>query len=140
MDMKKDTDYYMELDYEVAIDETPDGEYFATIPDLPGCMATAETFEEARAEIEEAKYGWLEAALKSNVEIKEPPIERQYSGRILFRTSPAIHRFLVEESKRSGLTLNTYLNVLLMQNRCLLDRQSIEETRSRSAASVETTT
>ncbi|MCG2795924.1 MAG: type II toxin-antitoxin system HicB family antitoxin [Actinomycetia bacterium] len=138
--MKKDIDYYMELDYEVVIDATPDGEYFATIPDLPGCMATAETLEEARVEIEEAKYGWLEAALKSDVDIREPPAERRFSGRILFRTSPAIHGFLIEESKRSGLTLNTYLNVLLTQNRCLLDRQSIEEMKSRSVASMETTT
>lgn len=136
----KDVDYYMELNYEVNIEPTPEGEYFATVPDLPGCMATAKTRDSARVSIEEAKYGWFKVALNSNVEIKEPPIERQYSGRILFRTSPAIHRFLVEESKRSGFTLNTYLNVLLTQNRCLLDRQAIEKTRSRSAASIETTT
>ena len=67
--------YYMELDYEVNIEPTPEGDYFATIPDLPGCMATAETRDAARVAIEEAKCGWFEVALKSNVEIKEPPIE-----------------------------------------------------------------
>jgi predicted RNase H-like HicB family nuclease len=124
--MMKDVDYYMGLNYEVVIEKTPDGEYFATVPDLPGCMATAETQDEARAAIEEAKYGWFEAALDSGVEIKEPPPERQYSGRILLRTSPRIHMYLVQEATELGLGLNNYINLLVTQNRCLLDRHSIE--------------
>jgi len=124
--MKKDIDYYMSLPYEVVVERTADGEYFATIPDLPGCMATEQTEAEARAGIEEARLSWLTATLENGVEIKEPPPKRRYSGRILLRTSPDIHRFLVDEATGYGLTLNAYLNILITQNRCLLDRESIE--------------
>ncbi|MBU1671513.1 MAG: type II toxin-antitoxin system HicB family antitoxin [Actinobacteria bacterium] len=128
--MNKDLDYYMSLPYEVVVERDENGEYFATIPDLPGCMATEPSEGEVRASIEEAKLGWLMATLESGVEIKEPPADRQYSGRILLRTSPEIHRFLVEEAKGYGLTLNTYLNILITQNRCLLDLESIEKKRA----------
>jgi antitoxin HicB len=128
--MKKDLDYYMSLPYDVVVERAEDGEYFATIPDLPGCMATEATEAEVRASIEEAKLGWLMATLESGVEIKEPPEDRQYSGRILLRTSPEIHRFLVKEAAAYGLTLNSYLNILVTQNRCLLDRDSIEQKRA----------
>lgn len=123
---KKDIDYYMDLDYEVKIERDPNGEYFATVPDLPGCMATAESESAARVAIEDAKYGWFKVALESNVEIKEPPVERRYSGRILFRTSPVTHMNLVEEARENRLTLNAYLNMLLMQNRCLLAMKEIK--------------
>jgi len=127
VDMNKDLDYYMSLPYEVVVERAEDGEYFATIPELPGCMATEPSEGEVRAGIEEAKLSWLTAALESGIEITEPPEDRKYSGRILLRTSPEIHRFLVEEAADYGLTLNAYLNILITQNRCLLDRKAMEK-------------
>ena len=55
--MKKDLDYYMALPCEVVVQRLPGCEYFATIPDLPGCMATEKTEAEARTSIDEAKPG-----------------------------------------------------------------------------------
>lgn len=119
--MKKDLDYYMSLNYEVHIKKTEEGEYFATIEDLPGCMATAATKEDALAAIEEAKLGWLGAALKSRVSIKEPEAKYSYSGKILVRTHPDLHRVLVMEAEAAGISLNLYLNLLLMQNRSIME-------------------
>ena len=38
--------------------------------------------------------------------------------------------YLVEEATRYGLTLNAFLNILITQNRCLLDRESIKKKRA----------
>jgi antitoxin HicB len=124
--MNKDLEYYLELNYKPVIEETPTGEFFATIPELPGCMATSETRDQVLAAIEDAKLGWLKAALDSEITIREPERDKAYSGRILFRTSPIIHGRLIEEAKNLGLRLNTYLNMLVIQNRCLFDMTMIQ--------------
>ena len=115
--MKKDLDYYMGLNYEVKIKRDVNGEFFATIEDMPGCMATAPTREGGLAAIEEAKLGWLKAALRSGVIINEPERESRYSGKILVRTHPDLHRALVKDAEEAGVSLNLYLNILITQNR-----------------------
>ncbi len=118
--MKKDLDYFMGLNYEVKIKGDDNGEFFTTVEDLPGCMTTAPSQEEALAAIEEAKLRWLKAALKSGVQINEPIRESKYSGKILVRTHPDLHRALVKEADEAGVSLNLYLNILIMQNRRIM--------------------
>ncbi len=49
-----------------------DGCYVADIPDLVACSAFGGTAQEALAEVEKAKEGWLETAKANGKPIPEP--------------------------------------------------------------------
>lgn len=71
--MTKDLAYYMSLPYEFRVvppSET-DGDWFAEVPLLDGCMTQAPK-DILLDYIEEAKEIWLEAALENDEEIPEP--------------------------------------------------------------------
>lgn len=55
----------MGLQYSILIEplsEEDGGGFFATVPDLPGCMSDGETPEEAIANVQDAILSWIEAA------------------------------------------------------------------------------
>ena len=63
------------LEYAVVVEPlTPEdgGGYFATVPDLPGCMSDGETPEEAIANVRNAIEAWKEAAEELGREIPKP--------------------------------------------------------------------
>ena len=71
----KNIDYYDSLPYKMVVTpDVEDGGYVASFPDLPGCFTCADTQEKAIANAKDAKRAWIEAALKSNVEIHEPEV------------------------------------------------------------------
>ena len=57
--MNKDLDYYMALPYRIVL-KPHDGDWYALIPALRGCMADDKTQAEALKEIEIVKHLWLE--------------------------------------------------------------------------------
>ena len=77
-------DQYMKLPYKIeVIPDVDDGGYGVCIPDLPGCLSTGETIEEAISNIEEAKREWITAAVEDGLTIPEPSPEvdlSSYSG------------------------------------------------------------
>lgn len=63
------------LDYRVVIEplsQEDGGGYFATVPDLPGCMSDGETPEEAVANVQDAILCWIEAATELGREVPLP--------------------------------------------------------------------
>lgn len=48
------------------------GGYFATVPDLPGCMSDGETPEEALSNVQDAIRCWIEAAIEMGREVPQP--------------------------------------------------------------------
>lgn len=48
------------------------GGYFATVPDLPGCMSDGETPQEALANVEDAIASWIEEAREIGRDIPAP--------------------------------------------------------------------
>lgn len=63
------------LDYRVVIEplsQEDGGGYFATVPDLPGCMSDGETPEEAVANVQDAILSWIEAATELGREVPLP--------------------------------------------------------------------
>lgn len=71
----KSVDYYDSLPYKMVVtQDTEDGGYVVSFPDLPGCITCADTKEKAVANAQDAKRAWIEAALESNVEIPEPEV------------------------------------------------------------------
>jgi len=81
--------------------------------ELNGCITQADTFEELGEMIEDAIRVWIEVSLEDDLPIPEPrPIE-EYSGKFVVRVPKSLHRNLVEEAEREGVSLNQYINVSL---------------------------
>ena len=69
----KDLHYYMAMPYPILL-HPPDDEdkrWFAEIPQLEGCMTSADTKEEALEMIEDAKRTWIEGRLELGYPIPE---------------------------------------------------------------------
>ena len=72
--MKKDINFYMNLNYPYEIAPEPDGAGFhAEIPLLPGCIAHGDTEEEALQRLVVAKCEWISGMLERHIPIPRPP-------------------------------------------------------------------
>ncbi|MEA1884481.1 MAG: type II toxin-antitoxin system HicB family antitoxin [Thermotogota bacterium] len=73
-------DDYLKMNYriEVVKDEIEDG-YILSIPELKGCITTAETIEEGMIMIEDAKREWIKAAVEEGIKVPEPSDSFRYS-------------------------------------------------------------
>ena len=66
--IQTDVDAYSQKEYRFKlIEDTDEGGYVISSPDLPGCISCGETVEEAIANGEDAKREWLYAAMESGV-------------------------------------------------------------------------
>lgn len=86
----------------------PTGGYVVTFPDLPGCYTDADTLEELPAAVEEARTLWLETAYDQGIEIPLPSYPEECSGKILLRVPKSLHRRLLDQADREGVSLNQY--------------------------------
>ena len=113
----KTIDEYLSLPYKMEV--VPDGEeggFVVSFPDLPGCLSSGETMEQALANAADAKRAWLEAALEEGIAISEPDSLNEYSGQFKLRMPKSLHRSLAEHSKREGISMNQYCLYLLTRN------------------------
>ncbi len=63
---------YMAMPYRMEIvEDTDEGGFVVSFPDLPGCVTCGETLEKAMQNAEDAKRAWLSAALEEGIEITE---------------------------------------------------------------------
>ena len=113
----KTIDEYMKLPYRIELIPDPDeGGFVASFPDLPGCLSSGETVEDAYRNAEDAKHEWLIAAIEENLSIPEPDSIEEYSGQFKLRLPRSLHRQLALQSKREGVSMNQYCVFLLSQN------------------------
>ena len=111
---------YLALSYRMEIvNDSDEGGFVASYPDLPGCITCGETEEEALKNALDAKKAWLEAALEENIEIPEPDSLEAYSGQFKLRLPRSLHRALAEHSQREGISMNQYCVYLLAKNDAL---------------------
>ena len=116
----KTIDDYMSLPYRMEIlPDAEEGGFVVSFPDLPGCLTSGETAEQAIANAADAKRIWLEAALEEGVEIPSPDYLDDYSGQFKLRIPKSLHRSLAENSKREGISMNQYCLYLLAKNDAL---------------------
>jgi antitoxin HicB len=90
-----------------------DGEYVVMFPDLPGCLTQVERVEDIGAAAEEARTLWIETAYEQGLEIPLPTSADDFSGRFNVRIPRSLHRQLVQNAKREGISLNQYVTYLL---------------------------
>lgn len=88
-------------------DET--GGYVASIFEFPGCIAEGDSAEEAIHNLDKAAHSWVEVALASNYEFREPISFEGCSGKIALRIPRGLHRQVAELAEIEGVSLNTYL-------------------------------
>jgi antitoxin HicB len=114
---KKSIEYYLSLKYPYKIEtisEEDGGGYLISYPDLPGCISDGDTIEETLLNGEDAKKSWLKTAFEKSINISEPnSLQDKYSGRITLRTPKSLHKDLVEQAEKEGISLNQYLIYLL---------------------------
>lgn len=93
---------------EYAIELVPedDGTYVAVIPDLPGCMAAGDDANDAIERLRRSFDLWTEDVLADGGEVPAPSRIAEYSGKVLVRTSKALHRRLALEAVREGVSMN----------------------------------
>ena len=108
---------YLALPYRMEIVEDSDeGGYVVSFPELPGCISCGETLESAVANAEDAKREWITAALAEGIVIHEPDDLENYSGQFKLRIPKSLHRSLTEHAKREGISMNQYCVYLLSKN------------------------
>ena len=108
---------YMAMPYRMEIVEDSDeGGFVASYPDLPGCISCGETVEAVAANAQDAKRAWLEAAMEDGIAIREPDSLDDYSGQFKLRIPKSLHRSLAEHSQREGISMNQYCVYLLSRN------------------------
>ncbi len=115
--LMKTLDEYMSLPYKMELIPDPDESGFiVSFPELPGCLTSGETAEEALKNARDAKESWISAALEDHIEIPEPDEDRVYSGQFKLRIPKSLHRSLAEHSRREGISMNQYCLFLLTKN------------------------
>ena len=111
---------YMSLPYRMEIvPDNDEGVYVISFPDLPGCLSSGETLEQAAENANDAKRAWIEAAIEDGIEVPEPESDADYSGQFKLRIPKSLHRSLAEHSKREGISMNQYCMYLLAKNDAL---------------------
>ena len=111
--MNKTLEYYLNLPYTIELVPDPDGGWFVSVKELPGCMSQGDTQEEALEMIRDAMEGWIAVALEDDMKIPEPRTLEDYSGKFVVRVPRSLHCALVERAAEEDTSLNQYINVLL---------------------------
>ena len=116
--MKKVNDY-LKLPYRLVIVPDPDeGGFAVSYPDLPGCISTGDTIDEAVKNAEDAKKEWITAAIADGIPVPEPASDdlENYSGQFKIRIPKSLHRSLSIHAKEEGISMNQYCLYLLSKN------------------------
>jgi antitoxin HicB len=114
-DTKRDLDYYFRLPYTIILERWDEGEspyWVARVAELPHCMIHGDTPEEAIKELEGVKKDWIKSNLARGLNIPEPS-PRKYSGKMILRISPSLHKLLVQRAEIEGMSLNQYMSTAL---------------------------
>lgn len=109
--MIKTLEYYMGLPYHKIIQEIHDesGDYFyGRVLELDGCQSTGDTLEELNENLKDAMTGHIEVMIENEMEIPEPVKEDTMSGKFVLRIPKSLHRRLVLEAEKEGVSLNQY--------------------------------
>ncbi|HLF79889.1 MAG TPA: type II toxin-antitoxin system HicB family antitoxin, partial [Dehalococcoidia bacterium] len=93
----------------IIIPDEESGTFTAMIAEFPGCITEGDSPNEAFTNLEDAAAAWLEAAVESGLPIPEPEVEQEYSGKVVLRMGPSIHRRAAEAAKQDGVSLNAFL-------------------------------
>ncbi|MCD8286843.1 MAG: type II toxin-antitoxin system HicB family antitoxin [Clostridia bacterium] len=105
---------YLSLHYPVQITEDPDeGCFIVSCPDLPGCLTSGETLDEAITNAIAARCRWLAAAYSQGIPIREPGTAQPDVACLTLSISRSLHRLLSKRARTAGMTISQYCVDLL---------------------------
>lgn len=91
-------------------------EWCVEYPDLKGCVGGGDTVEEAIADAEISKQVYLECLKSEGIEAPVPTLETDLpSGKIALRVAKTTHKQLIENAKREGVSLNSYIQTAISE-------------------------
>lgn len=111
--------FFLEQHYPFSVTQDPDGGYFISFPDLPGCMTQVDEPSEIGPAAEEIRTLWLETAHEHGMDIPLPQGGADFSGKFVVRVPRHLHRRLAESAALDGVSLNQYVVSLLATNDAL---------------------
>lgn len=101
------------------LSEEDGGGFYAEVPELSGCIASADTIEETIALLQEAIESWVQVSEEKGKNIPRP---KKYtfedelpSGRFSVRISKSSHKSLLEIAEKEGESLNGIVTKFLDQ-------------------------
>ena len=91
-------------------------EWCVEYPDLQGCVGGGDTREEAIEDAELSKKIYLDYLKENGIEAPKPTEEEDLpSGRIALRVAKTTHKKLIENSKKEGVSLNSYIQMAISE-------------------------
>ena len=110
-------EHYLNLPYTIElVHDNSDAEHpvwFASVRELRGCMTEADSYEEAVQQIRDAMRAWIEDAIEAGDPVPMPSDEQEFSGKFSLRLPKSLHRDLVLQAEREGVSLNQYITSVL---------------------------
>lgn len=88
-------------------DET--GGFVASILEFPGCIAEGETAQEAIDNLDSAAESWIDAAISTGYQVREPIDFDGFSGKTALRMPRNLHKQAAELADLEGCSLNQLL-------------------------------
>ena len=85
------------------------GQYVARCIEFPSLSRWAPTVQEALASVEQAVDEHVAERLREGFDVPAPLTERQYSGKFVVRTSPALHARLAVEAAEQNVSMNQWV-------------------------------
>src|SRR6266568_2337459 len=98
----------LNLEYHISL-RRDEGDYFAEVDELPGCIADGSSPNQAIKNLRQAMKSWMESRLAAGLQMPEPRSTSAYSGRILVRMPRDLHRKLAETAASESVSLNQYI-------------------------------
>jgi len=96
--------------YSVNIFIDEDGEWVASLAELPAVSDFADSAEGALQELDIAWAAVKESYLAKEKAVPVAPARKQYSGRFNVRVDKRLHRDLAVEAAREGVSLNALVS------------------------------
>jgi len=112
----KDLNYYLKLKWTYTIEKEIDDDkeyYIIRVNELPGICTDADNLEEGMKSIKDAMKAAFKLYMRHGEKIPEPIDERNYPGKIAYRTSSRRHYSLAKEAERRRKSLSKTIDELI---------------------------
>lgn len=87
-----------------------DGEHVGLCTEFPSCSWLAGSHEEALRGIKKLVKDILKDMEKNDEPVPEPLALKEYSGKLVVRMLPEVHRKLAMEARERGVSINLLIN------------------------------
>jgi len=104
----------MDLPYTVVVRKDEEGDYVATVDELPGCIAHGATRLEALECLDEIQQAWLSECIEQGQPVPESrPVQELPSGKWVQRVPRSLHQKLTRLARTENVSLNQFVTSIL---------------------------